>query len=474
MSSGPVDGGKPSATESMLASALLDFRADPPKKNELPKIASPSKARSPVRTPVTKRAALVAKKAALRPHGAPSTPPRAAQDNQAAPDADRFVMNHVYDHSQQDYSLQQLAAIQAAAGAASYVASNASTQRLQYNLYQMINLRNPPMPPVHGGSSTQNHVSFPATQEQPGSEIYANNVGADNERSTEVPSSPDNLVRRQEIEAALRSKPQRGRKRDNLSEVERLELTRTRNREHAKSTRNRKKARYQELLDNEEKLDGYLKTEELNNKRRSCVLEFLSIRGYMLHSTRPSDLSTSSDETGQVANTGTESKTLQDVVEDIATFNFCSRTETSAATTAVARMQHFDTRLISHLSSPKSASVLASLSYKVNGAANGIALTSEETGFAEVGLVSSFDPSQPLLTGVLNFQFAPHSDKMRSAMWSTTSRTLNEGFSGQLDAQVSYPSVVSLDPFATIVNMGSSDAEDKPSEQEAHGPGMAI
>lgn len=39
------------------------------------------------------------------------------------------------------------------------------------------------------------------------------------------------------IRDALNSKPQRGKKRCNLSEVERVELTRTRNREHAKSTR---------------------------------------------------------------------------------------------------------------------------------------------------------------------------------------------------------------------------------------------
>jgi hypothetical protein len=45
------------------------------------------------------------------------------------------------------------------------------------------------------------------------------------------------VVRKEKIDAALRSKPQRGRKRDNLSIHERLELTRTRNREHAKSTR---------------------------------------------------------------------------------------------------------------------------------------------------------------------------------------------------------------------------------------------
>ena len=42
-------------------------------------------------------------------------------------------------------------------------------------------------------------------------------------------------VRKDEVEAALRSKPQRGRKRENLNAEERLELTRTRNREHALS-----------------------------------------------------------------------------------------------------------------------------------------------------------------------------------------------------------------------------------------------
>jgi hypothetical protein len=289
-----------------------------------------------------------------------------------------------------------------------------------------------------------------------------------------VSSSHDNLVRRQEIEAALRSKPQRGRKRGNLSEVERFELTRTRNREHAKSTRNRKKARYQELLDNEQKLDGYLKIENLNDKRRSCVLDFLSIREGMLHSIRQSDrsiCSDGSDGTRQVPNNGAESKTLQDVVEDIAAFTFSSRTEASGASTAVSRMQHFDARLISHLSSPKSVSILASLSYEVKGLADGIALTSGDTGFAEVGLVSSFT-SRPLVV-VHELPYAA-AYKLRSAMWSTTSRTFNEGSSNRLDAQVSHPSVVSLDPFALIASMGNCGGEDKHSEQEAHGPGMDI
>jgi hypothetical protein len=362
-------------------------------------------------------------------------PPRAiTNNNQVTAEVDHFVMNQ-YDHSQQDLSRQQLAAIQAdsAAGPASYDASSASTQRLQRlqsTLYAMIHSGNFPIPLLHGGASLQNHASFPAIRQQARSEISPKNDEEDHGRSEKVPSSHDNLVRRQEIEAALRSKPQRGRKRDNLSEVERLELTRTRNREHAKSTRNRKKARYQELLDNEQKLDEYLKLKNLNDKRRSCVLDFLSIREGMLHSIRRSDRSIcsgGSDGTRQVPNNGAESKTLQDVVEDIATFTCCSQTETSDATTTMARMQQFDRQLIAHLSIPENENILASpLSYELKGLANGIALTSGDTGFAEVGLFSSLDTSQPLLAGVLHFEFAPHSDKLRLAMWSTTSGAFNE------------------------------------------------
>lgn len=56
-------------------------------------------------------------------------------------------------------------------------------------------------------------------------------------RTTSMDKKNNGLIRTSEVEAALRSKPQRGRKRENLSVMERIELTRTRNREHAKSTR---------------------------------------------------------------------------------------------------------------------------------------------------------------------------------------------------------------------------------------------
>ena len=47
----------------------------------------------------------------------------------------------------------------------------------------------------------------------------------------------ESTVNVQKVEAALRSQPQRGKKRTNLTKEERNELTRTRNREHARNTR---------------------------------------------------------------------------------------------------------------------------------------------------------------------------------------------------------------------------------------------
>jgi len=50
-------------------------------------------------------------------------------------------------------------------------------------------------------------------------------------------ASPNLAVRTDMIQDALNSRPQRGKKRHNLNDQERLELTRTRNRGHAKYTR---------------------------------------------------------------------------------------------------------------------------------------------------------------------------------------------------------------------------------------------
>mmetsp|Transcript_18617 Transcript_18617/g.40287 ORF Transcript_18617/g.40287 Transcript_18617/m.40287 type:complete len:342 (+) Transcript_18617:210-1235(+) len=77
------------------------------------------------------------------------------------------------------------------------------------------------------------------------------------------------------IRDALHSKPQRGKKRLNLNEYEREELTRTRNREHAKSTRSKKKARLQELLDVEKKYLLLQERNALDLRRRQRLVEFV-------------------------------------------------------------------------------------------------------------------------------------------------------------------------------------------------------
>lgn len=74
---------------------------------------------------------------------------------------------------------------------------------------------------------------------------------------------------------ALNSKPQRGKKRRNLNDLERLELTRTRNREHAKCTRSKKKARLQELLDIEKEYLLLRENEVLVVRRKQRLAEFV-------------------------------------------------------------------------------------------------------------------------------------------------------------------------------------------------------
>jgi len=80
------------------------------------------------------------------------------------------------------------------------------------------------------------------------------------------------------IQVALQSQPQRGKKRDDLSLTERLELTRTRNREHAKTTRIRKKARHQELCEREVEWQKFNSKVILDTARKRCIAEFIQFR----------------------------------------------------------------------------------------------------------------------------------------------------------------------------------------------------
>jgi len=88
-----------------------------------------------------------------------------------------------------------------------------------------------------------------------------------------------NPIIKKQIADAINSKPQRGRKRSNLTDEERQELTRTRNRQHAKSTRERKKARLEELTKIEEQHNELLHTNHMEAERRRVVQAVISSRG---------------------------------------------------------------------------------------------------------------------------------------------------------------------------------------------------
>lgn len=79
---------------------------------------------------------------------------------------------------------------------------------------------------------------FHSTINSPVQSSHLPNVGmaAVSPPTVQSPTSTSS-VREKEIKAALTSKPQRGKKRDNLTAEERKELTKTRNREHARTTR---------------------------------------------------------------------------------------------------------------------------------------------------------------------------------------------------------------------------------------------
>ena len=98
--------------------------------------------------------------------------------------------------------------------------------------------------PVVSSSASATHPAAISGIQQPLAPLH-HESGQNKKRKTqagemdvaEASEGSQPKIRQEQIDAALRSKPQRGRKRENLSVLERLELTRTRNREHAKSTR---------------------------------------------------------------------------------------------------------------------------------------------------------------------------------------------------------------------------------------------
>jgi len=313
----------------------------------------------------------------------------------------------------------------------------------------------------------------------------------------------DFVIRQDQIEAALRSKPQRGRKRENLSVLERLELTRTRNREHAKSTRIRKKARYQELLEKEQHYEAWNRVRNLNRERKDTILSFLSIRGSMTN-----NHNNKTQTPFQQPQQQTE-RDLCALFEDASSFWFHVHGAQATTTEADPKEQQQPPNGISDMEQVMNVSIRdkaatatttcsilgknAPLAFRVIGGAQAIAIGESHNALVHV----SCDGQQrrSICTAMMQFQFAADSAKLRGVHWFALidDDPANENHCPLQDssALTSYPSVVSLDPVQQQqqqqqqqhqhqhqITTTQEGQQQQPPPQEANregeGPGMSI
>lgn len=285
-------------------------------------------------------------------------------------------------------------------------------------------------------------------------------------------------VRAKQVEAALRSKPQRGRKREDLNEMERLELTRTRNREHAKSTRIKKKARYQELLDEERHLKDFRTRASLDQERRTSVLQYVTARQQMLLKLRrrPEGYTCSGDTAHADKATSRTTNELMEVVSQVSyTYGNQDMDEGAAP---LDRMMALDEILASRIQSRFGNDALEATKYVVRGEEKGVSLDSLNGGFAEVDVIMTLGQDTPALSGLLKVEFSgPESSKLSSTCWCPMKDFLAQP-QDPLTAQVSHPSVVSLDPALladAAPNVGATARAQSPSNDDTNaGPGMNI
>jgi hypothetical protein len=250
-----------------------------------------------------------------------------------------------------------------------------------------------------------------------------------------------------------------------------MELTRTRNREHARSTRNRKKARYQELIDKESALDHYQQEKHLAVQRRSCIVEFLNLRQNMIRS--PSSV----DDDIKSAMT-----TFLGSSDD---FQFCTEEEGANGASWFDHMRHFDVDLIQRASNRFGADAAEVISYAV--APERIAVSLDDKAYVPVNIVLETEPDVQLLSAHLVVTFISKSTKIRSISWHTIKDNIDiHAHEGErLRGQTSYPSVVSLDPSSETNSIKDATSERNGitdqlktllavTEAECGGPGMTF
>lgn len=144
-------------------------------------------------------------------------------------------------------------------------------------------------------------------------------------------------------------------------------------------------------------------------------------------------------------------------------------------------MKEWDTDFVKRVTQCYGPGAERFVEFKAIGGTDGIALSKDGSGFAHVEIVLNINESRLLVTATLSFQFAPESDQIRSASWTTVheycapllqekqemKRSMeSSSVGGDLCNHFVHPSVISLDADKTqydeAVNSGM------------HGPGMSI
>mmetsp|Transcript_4402 Transcript_4402/g.8417 ORF Transcript_4402/g.8417 Transcript_4402/m.8417 type:complete len:537 (-) Transcript_4402:131-1741(-) len=249
---------------------------------------------------------------------------------------------------------------------------------------------------------------------------------------------------KEEVIEALASKPQRGRKRSNLTEAQRQELTRTRNRQHAKSTRERKKARLDELTAIEEQYFTLKQERELDASRRHVVQAVVAMRGLG----------------GSVVG-------LANYVDDKDSFTF---KRPNSTTIGIDAFQEDNKAMMKTVAETYDKAVAASLFCSVYGAAEGVALTQSSNlafgqfelkvsgaggglGGGGAGPNATVPPSpQSLVTGYFRASFRAGTDKLIELDFSVDDSSMVQ----LRDAGTRLPSFPSVISFP-VLNMSDSN-----------------
>jgi len=269
------------------------------------------------------------------------------------------------------------------------------------------------------------------------------NGGRGKSRRLQQDSTVVNPVLKKQIVDAMNSKPQRGRKRNNLTDEERQELTRTRNRQHAKSTRERKKARLEELTKIEEQYNDLLARLGTEDERRRVVQVVISSRGQREPPPLISHGPPIIDMEGKPIDTGLGSVGFEHCFDDPDSFTFKRPEKTIRGLTDLAKD---NSHLIESITNNFDEKAAKSLSVSVYGGEQGVALARDFAfGQWEMKTVTNATAhAQTIAAGFFKVLFRPGLPKIMELEFSVDDVKMATSNDGNFEQLPSFPSVSSF------------------------------